>query len=140
METAARLLGDHVGADRCAYAEVEADEDHLTITGDWVRGAMPHIQGRFAMSAFGAEALRLSREDRPWATDDAAADPRLTAAERAAYAATSIGAVISVPLRKAGRFVAPRHVAVMRPSRVHDTAASGSVARRLSSPRAQTGL
>jgi hypothetical protein len=104
IATAARMLGEHVGADRCAYAEVEPDEDHFTIRGDYVRGDMPHIAGRFAMSAFGAEALRLSREDRPYVVEDAEADPRVTPADRAAYAQTHIRAVISVPLRKAGRF------------------------------------
>ena len=117
MATAARLLGDHVGADRCAYAEVEADEDHFTITGDYARGDMPRIAGRFAMSAFGAEALRLSREDRPYVVDDAEADPRVTAAERAVYAQTRIRAVISVPLRKDGRFVAGMAVHQRTPRR-----------------------
>lgn len=49
--------------------------------------------------------------------DDALADPRVTAADLAAYEQTQIRAVICVPLHKAGRFVAamavhqrtPRH-------------------------------
>lgn len=59
VATAARLLGEHLEADRCAYAEVEADEDHFTITGDYTRGTTLSIVGHFAMSAFGAEVLRL---------------------------------------------------------------------------------
>jgi signal transduction histidine kinase/PAS domain-containing protein len=117
MAAAARLLAEHVGADRCAYAEVEPDEDHFTITGDYARGDMPHVAGRFAMSAFGAESLRLHRADRPWVVEDAAVDPRLTAEDRATYAATSIGAVVSVPLLKAGRFVAGMAVHQRAPRR-----------------------
>jgi signal transduction histidine kinase len=117
MAAAARMLGEHLGADRCAYAEVEADEDHFVLTGDYTRGDTPSIRGRYALSAFGAEALRLMREDLPYVVDDVLADPRVATADRAAYERTQIRAVVSMPLHKAGRFVAgmalhqraPRH-------------------------------
>ena len=116
MATTARMLGEHVGADRCAYAEVDADEDHFRITGDYTNG-VPSIVGRFAMSQFGAEALRLSRENKPYVVNDAEEDGRVRGGDLAAYRQTCIRAVISVPLHKEGRFVAgmavhqktPRH-------------------------------
>ena len=117
MITVARMLGEHLEVDRCAYAEVEPDEDHFTITGNYTRGDTIGILGRFAMSAFGAEALRLSRQDRPYVVDDVEADPRVTAADRAAYAGTQIRAVISVPLHKAGRFAAGMAVHQRTPRR-----------------------
>ena len=43
--TLARLLGEHLGADRCAYAEVEADEDHFFIPGDYTRDGVETIVG-----------------------------------------------------------------------------------------------
>jgi PAS domain S-box-containing protein len=115
--TAARMLGEQLGVDRCAYAEVEPDENHFTITGDYTRGDMLSISGRFAMSAFGAETLRLMRENQPYVVDDVEADPRVTPADRAAYEQTQIRSVVCVPLHKAGRFIAgmavhqrtPRH-------------------------------
>ena len=113
---AARLLGEHLKADRCAYAEVEADEDHFRITGDYARG-VPSIAGRFAMSAFGSEALRLSRENEPYVVDDAEADERVTATDLEAYRQTRIRAVISVPLHKGGRFVAGMAVHQKTPRR-----------------------
>ncbi|HET7448985.1 MAG TPA: PAS domain-containing protein [Gaiellaceae bacterium] len=117
METAARLLGEHLGVDRCAYAEVEADEDTFTITGNYTRGDTIDILGRFTFRAFGAEVLRLMRANVPYVVDDAAADPRVTPPDHAAYEQTQIAAVICVPLHKAGRFAAamavhqrvPRH-------------------------------
>jgi PAS domain S-box-containing protein len=117
VHTAARMLGEHLGVDRCAYAEVEADEDHFVLTGDYTRGDTASIVGRYAMSSFGAEALRLSHQDVPWVVGDVLADPRVSAGDRAAYAQTQIRAVISMPLHKNGRFVAgmalhqrvPRH-------------------------------
>jgi signal transduction histidine kinase len=106
METTARLLGEHLGADRCAYAEVEADEDTFTITGNYTRGDTHSIVGRFTFRAFGAEVLRLMRANTAYVVHDADADPRVTPPDRAAYEATQIRAVICVPLHKAGRFVA----------------------------------
>ena len=116
MATAARMLGRHVGADRCAYAEVEADEDHFRITGDYTRD-VPSIVGRFAMSQFGSEALRLSRENEPYVVHDAEEDGRVTGADLEAYRQTSIRAVISVPLHKDGRFVAGMAVHQKAPRR-----------------------
>ena len=116
MATAARMLGGHVGADRCAYAEVEADEDHFRITGDYTRG-VPSIVGRFAMSQFGQEALRLSRENEPYVVHDAEEDGRVTGADLEAYRRTGIRAVISAPLHKGGRFVAGMAVHQKTPRR-----------------------
>ena|GEM_PF-579517 len=116
MATTARMLGEHVGADRCAYAEVEADEDHFRITGDYTRD-VPSIVGRFAMSQFGAEALRLSRENKPYVVHDAEEDGRVAGADLAAYRQTRIRAVISVPLHKGGRFVAGMAVHQKTPRR-----------------------
>ena len=114
--TAARMLGEHLGADRCAYAEVETDEDHFTITGDYANG-VPSIVGRFAMSDFGAEALRLSRENEPYVVTDVEADERISEQDLAAYRQTRIRAVVSVPLHKAGRFAAGMAVHQKTPRR-----------------------
>jgi PAS domain S-box-containing protein len=117
VATAARMLGEHLQVDRCAYAEVEADEDHFVLTGDYTRGDTASIVGRYAMSAFGAEALRLMRQDLPYVVEDMAADPRVSPADRAAYEQTQICAVISMPLHKAGRFVAGMAVHQRTPRR-----------------------
>ena len=105
VSASARLLGEHMGVDRCAYAQVEADEDHFLLTGDYTRD-VPSIVGRFAMSQFGAEALRLMRAGEPYVVTDVDDDPRVTADDLAAYRQTLIRAVVSMPLHKAGRFVA----------------------------------
>ncbi|HEX8293113.1 MAG TPA: PAS domain S-box protein [Pyrinomonadaceae bacterium] len=105
VAASARLLGEHLQVDRCAYAQVEPDEDHFLLTGDYTRG-VPSIVGRFAMSQFGAEVLRLSRAGQPYVVEDVEEDPRVTADDLAAYRQTMIRAVISMPLLKGGRFVA----------------------------------
>ncbi|MBN9522720.1 PAS domain S-box protein [bacterium] len=115
MATAARLLAEHLGTDRCAYAEVE-DEAVYVITGDHTRG-VPSIVGRWPVGAFGAEHSRTMRANEPYVVDDADTDPRITPADLPAYRATDIRAVVCVPLHKTGRFTAamavhqrtPRH-------------------------------
>ncbi len=102
--TAARLLGEFLDVSRCAYAEVEADEDTFDLTGDHARG-VPSIVGRYRFAAFGEDVLRLMRADRPFVTHDIEArgvPPEILAA----YRGTRIRAVICVPLHKGGRFVA----------------------------------
>jgi signal transduction histidine kinase/CheY-like chemotaxis protein/putative methionine-R-sulfoxide reductase with GAF domain len=114
MAVTARMLAEHLGADRCAYAEVE-DERIMVITGDYTRD-VPSIVGRWRVAAFGTDFERLTLANEPYVVNDVDTDPRAVQ-HLAAYRATMIQAVISVPLHKAGKFTAgmavhqktPRH-------------------------------
>jgi len=103
-QTAARLLGVYLDVNRCAYADVEPDEDTFNLTGDYNSG-VPSIVGRYTFTQFGAECLRLMRADEPYVVTDSETDPR-TEQVRDSYRLTRIRSVICVPLRKKGRFVA----------------------------------
>lgn len=103
-QTAARLLGEHLSVNRCAYADVEPDEDTFNLTGDYNRG-VSSIVGRYTFRQFGAECLRLMREGEPYVVEDSESDPR-TEEVRESYRLTRIRSVICVSLKKAGRFVA----------------------------------
>jgi PAS domain S-box-containing protein len=103
-QVAARLLGEHLGVNRCAYADVEDDQDTFNLTGDYNRG-VPSIVGRYRFAQFGAECLRLMREGLPYIVEDSESDPR-TLEVRESYRMTLIRSVVCVSLRKAGRFVA----------------------------------
>jgi PAS domain S-box-containing protein len=105
MTAAARLLGEHLAVDRCAYAEAEADEDHFTMTGSYATG-LPPLTGRFAMSQFGDETLRQMRAGEPYVVADAFSDPRVRPDQRGIYEQTGFSGVICLPLHKGGRFVA----------------------------------
>lgn len=105
-KTLARLLGEYIGADRCAYAEVEEDEDHFHVPGDYTRGSVASIVGDYAMSDFGAEVLRLMRENKPYVVHDVDDDRQVAPDDLAAYRQTGIKSVICVPLHKNGRFAA----------------------------------
>ncbi|MDX3660096.1 SpoIIE family protein phosphatase [Streptomyces sp. ID05-26A] len=105
MALATRMLGEHLGVDRCAYARTEADENHFVMSGDHATG-LPPLPGRFAMREFGNGALTAMRAGEPWVVDDALEDQRLDAEDHAAYRVTGIRAVICLPLLRGGRFVA----------------------------------
>lgn len=115
MAVTARLLGEHLGVDRCAYAEVE-DETIFVITGDYPKG-VPSIVGRWPVAAFGKECVRQMLANESYVVFDTDQDPRIGPEDLPAYRATTIRAVICVPLHKAGKFTAamavhqtsPRH-------------------------------
>ncbi len=115
--TAARLLGEYLHVDRCAYATVEADEDIMNLAGNYLRSIeIKSIVGRLKFSDFGQEVLAQMRANRPYVVDDID-NHYPPVKDRAAYRATQIQAVICAPLHKAGKFVSamavhsttPRH-------------------------------
>jgi GAF domain-containing protein/anti-sigma regulatory factor (Ser/Thr protein kinase)/anti-anti-sigma regulatory factor len=114
MSTVARLVGERLACDRCAYAEAEPDEDHFTMTGSYARG-LPPLHGRMAMSDFSAETLRCMRAGEPYVVADAFTDERVLPEQRDIYRHTGITAVVCVPLHKGGRFVAAMAVHQARP-------------------------
>ena len=114
--TSATLLGSHLSVNRCAYAIVEDDQDAFLLTGNYTHQTHS-IVGRYRFRQFGAECLRLMRVGEPYVVEDAFTDPRVDAAERPSYEATSIRAVICVPIRKEGRFVAAMAVHATTPRR-----------------------
>mgnify|MGYP002137156132 CR=1 FL=1 len=114
MATTARTLAEHLDVDRCAYAEVE-DESMYVITGDHARG-VPSIVGRWPIAAFGAGHLRCMVANEPYVVHDVAEEPR-AGVNRSAYEATTITAVICVPLHKSGKLVAAMAVHQSQPRR-----------------------
>ena len=115
MQTTARLLAEHLGVDRCAYANVDS-ESVFVITGDYARG-VPSIVGRWDVAAFGPACVEDMRANRAYVVEDTDTDPRIPAEYLAAYRATTIRAVICVPLHKQGRFTAAMAVHQTQPRR-----------------------
>src|SRR5215475_848784 len=116
MAAAARMLGEYLGVDRCAYAEVEANEKYLEITSDYTRGEIPSVVGRFSVDDLGSRALRLMRANHPYVLDDIEAEPPAVR-DLSAYRQAEVRALLCAPLIKNGHYVAriavsqktPRH-------------------------------
>ena len=111
MRETAFMLAGAVGADRCAYAEVEGDE--FTILDDYARNG-PSIAGRWRLDAFGEEYADLMRAGRTYVVDDAEGYG-LPADVLAAYRQTSIAAVVCASIVRGGRLVAMMAVHQNRP-------------------------
>lgn len=92
MAAAARVLAEHLGVDRCAYAEVESESVYV-ITGDHTRG-VPSIVGRWEVAAFGSEHRRMMLANVPYVVEDVDVNPNITADDLPAFRATNIRAVI----------------------------------------------
>ncbi|WP_067065437.1 GAF domain-containing protein [Roseateles chitosanitabidus] len=105
MRFTAEHLGRYLGASRCAYATVRADEDTFDLIGDYNEG-VSSIVGTYRFGDFGQEVLRLMRADQAYVNHDIDRDPVTAGTDRSAYQRTRIQSVICVPLHKGGRFVA----------------------------------
>lgn len=105
MTITSRMLGEYLGVDRCAYAEVNPDEEHYTIIGHYSRDGSGHV-GQFSIHAFGAEALRLMYANRSFVSDDVETDSRVEARDLGAFRQKNIRAAICVPLHKAEKLAA----------------------------------
>ena len=104
MAVTARLLAEHLHVERCAYAEIE-NESVFHITGDYSIG-VPTIVGRWPVAAFGSACAEAMLANQPFVVEDTLNDSRIGPEEIPAYEATTIRAVICVPLHKEGRFTA----------------------------------
>jgi PAS domain S-box-containing protein len=116
--TATRLLCERLDADRCAYAEVEEDENFLEITGDYSRGASRSMVGRFSLDDLGPEVLRLMRVNLPCVIDDIEVEAP-AGRDISTYRREEIRALVCVPLHKNGRYVA--RMAVSQKTKRHWT-------------------
>ncbi len=104
MATVARNLGRHLGASRCAYAEVEADSERFTIRHDYCDGC-PSSVGDYGLSLFGPRAAADMREGRTLLVRDVGRE--LPAGEgREAFESLGIQAIVCCPLVKEGRLAA----------------------------------
>ncbi|MDB5752430.1 MAG: putative histidine kinase, hybrid [Ramlibacter sp.] len=64
MATTARLLGEYLGASRCAYADVDADSNRFTVRNDWTAAGIASSAGVYALDLFGPQATSRLRRGR----------------------------------------------------------------------------
>ncbi len=104
MAVTARLLGEHLGVTRCAYADVDPDQDRFTIRHDWTDG-VPSTVGVYSLDLFGPRAAADQRAGRSLVVRDM--DRELApAAGGDTFRAIGIRAVICCPLLRGGRLTA----------------------------------
>src|SRR5262249_20054952 len=111
-----RMLGEYVGADRCGYAEVEADQDHFVILGDYAKVATNPISGRYRITDFGERASKVLLEDRAFVVSDGESEPS-SGVRIPPYLRSETRSVVCVPLIKTGRVNAVVAVSQKTPRR-----------------------
>ncbi|WP_313705992.1 ATP-binding protein [Massilia sp.] len=105
MEEATRLLGEHLGVTRVAYADVEPDNDRFTIRHDWREAGAASSAGVYSLDLFGSRATSNLRVGRTLLIDDV--DSELSAGDGfEMFNRIGIKAIICCPLVKQGRLVA----------------------------------
>jgi PAS domain S-box-containing protein len=114
-----RMVGEHMGVDICAYADMDADQDGFTIRGDWSAPGSPSIVGHYSLAAFGKLAVKELGAGRPLVVNDNWAE--LAPEEAATFQAIGIAATICMPLVKEGRLTALMAVHTKEP---HDWTAN----------------
>src|SRR5690606_26475707 len=97
-----RMLGQHLGVDLCAYADVEPDQDTFTIRGDWSAPGVDSVIGVYSLDSFGPFAAGKLRAGEALVVDDSA-----TLEEGGSeLLQAGMRSVICVPLIKEGRLTA----------------------------------
>jgi PAS domain S-box-containing protein len=106
MAAAVTALGQHLGANRAGYSEVQADGETIVCETCFANGVEPLI-GTFALSDFGPDSIARQRSGQTEVCDNIAADPRQI---HATWAAIETNAFVSVPLVRDGRIRASLYV------------------------------
>jgi PAS domain S-box-containing protein len=104
MAITTKLLGEHLGVSICAYADMEPDQDHFTIRGDWSAPGSPSIVGYYSLADFGRLAVSNLRANLPLIINNnlTEIDPE----EARTFQQIGITATICMPLVKQGRLTA----------------------------------
>lgn len=125
---ALRVLGEHLEADRVFYAEINEERDEYVINRNYADG-VPLLIGHFRLGEI-PHAAEMAGTGKTVVVDEANGDPRLSEAERAAYAKMNVAAAVGVPLIKDGNWVVglgvqqatPRNWTPEEISLIHETA------------------
>ena len=118
---AATILGRYLHVNRCAYADVESDQDTFNLTGNYVDGVRS-IVGRYTFTQFSQACLHKMRAGEPFIVEDSETDPQIINDDSTvleSFLATQIRSVICVPVLKDGVFSAGMAVHCITPRRWH---------------------
>ena len=105
QETAARIVCEHLKANRVGYAEDQGDGKTVAITRQFA-DHVPPIEGAYRNRDYGEMLLNELRAGHTVVRNDLANDPTLSDDKKAADAALQLGAAVKIPVVKAGRLVA----------------------------------
>ncbi|WP_109107239.1 ATP-binding protein [Azospirillum sp. TSO35-2] len=98
---AAEAIGRHLGVARAGYGRIDPTGRAVSVDLDWTDGRLPSLAGAVRpLDGFGSAVVDALRAGRTLRLNDVAADPA------AGVAAVGVGALLVVPLLKAGQLTA----------------------------------
>lgn len=106
LQAAVDLLGEHLGADRVGYGQVQADESSIRLTHCYAPGAQS-LLGEFPLASFGDGRIAKQRRGETEVCADVTTDG---GQDTSVWAAIDTRAVVSVPLLRDGRLRASLYV------------------------------
>lgn len=116
MKTVARLLGEHLGIDRCSYCTFEQDGETFAVTQEYTRPGIVSMLGRYTLSMFGPDVASSIRADTPAVEQDIEENPHALSV-LPLYRQSQIRSFIAAPLFKGGRIVSGIAVHLQTPRR-----------------------
>ncbi len=105
MQSAAKLLAGHLGASRCAYADVDADNDRFVIRSDYSVPGLESSAGTYSLDLFGSRAAADMRSGRTLVVRDVSGELAPNDG-REMFLSIGISAIVCCPLVKDGQLVA----------------------------------
>jgi len=105
MLATTRLLGEHLGATRCAYADIEVDRNRFASRHVWTAAGATSGAGFHSLDLLGPRLAADLRAGRTWVVRDAARELGPSDGPEA-FTATGIQAMICCPLIKGDQVVA----------------------------------
>ena len=112
QETAARFLGEHLGANRVSYVEFHGSQ--YVIHCEYASG-VPSIADKWRDIAVGGKLLEALQRGESVVVDDVQTEPRLTDDTRATLQSRQVAALVCTTVYKSGRIVAAFGVSQITP-------------------------
>jgi signal transduction histidine kinase len=100
LATTTRMLGEYLGVDLCAYADVEPDQDTVTIRDDWSAEGVSSLVGTYKLSAFGASVMQKVRAGQALILNDVIAE--LDPEQAASFLQLGVRATVCMPFVRRG--------------------------------------
>jgi PAS domain S-box-containing protein len=99
-----QMTAMHLGVSSCAYADMDDDQDGLTIGGNWHADGSSSFLGHYRLADFGERAMAQLQAGRPLILHDNRAE--LPPQDASAFSAVGVSATICMPLVKEGQLIA----------------------------------
>ena len=102
----ARQLGEHLGASRCSFVEIDAPGDRAHCHGQFVAPGVPPLPEITRLSTFSPATNAEARAGRNVVIEDVEADPRTAPYLKGGSGAGTFRALLAVPVRRGSEWIA----------------------------------